>query len=218
MNPKIKESLHRHRWRIALGVLVLIGGAVWLYLERDTFNREAILEYGESLPAGWLIAASFLLPLVAFPISIILFLTGVRFGFWPGILLTAGAMAFHHLIAYWLGHGKFRPWFNRKLENWDYKIPKIGDRQPALFTLIFAALHGPPYTLKLYLLALTDVPFRYYFWVGFPVYLAFAPIAIGAGSAVMDFDPTWIYWLVGGITVLMLATKWLKRKVDNKKI
>ncbi len=210
---KVMEFIQRYKWRILIGVIFAAGLAYGLIHEREHLTRQNILAYGESLPAVWLMLGFFLLPLVGFPISICLLLLGIRFGFWNGMLATAIGMTFHHFAAFFVVHGSFRGWIHRKLEErWDYKVPKMDGRNASLFTAVFAAVHGPPYTLKLYFLALTDVPFRIYLWVGLPVYLLFAAIGVGAGSAVMDFDPTWIYVLLVVMTVLAVGSRWLQRK------
>ena len=53
-----------------------------------------------------------------------------------------------------------------RLVKWGHKIPAVLDRGQVGFTALFAAIHGPPYFVKLYLLALTNIPFRIYLGVG----------------------------------------------------
>ena len=43
--------------------------------------------------------------------------------------------------------------------------------------------------MKLYLLALTNIPFRIYLGVGPPVYIHFCLIPVGAGSSVRTLNP-----------------------------
>jgi uncharacterized membrane protein YdjX (TVP38/TMEM64 family) len=209
--------IRRYKWRLLAGLLLAVALAYGLYQERDELTRENLMRYGTSLPAVWLLVAFFLLPLVGFPISVGLLLLGIRFGFWMGMLAATFGMAFHHVVAFYAVHGSLRDWIHHKLdEKWDYQVPKMGNRSASVFTMIFTAVHGPPYTLKLYFLALTDVPFRIYFWVGLPVYLLFSVVAVGAGSAVMDFDPTWAYVLIGVMTVLAVGSRWVKNKYGKE--
>lgn len=205
---------HKARLLIAASVIAL---AVWFIIaNRENLSREAIMAYGESLPRAWLVLAFVLLPMLGFPISVLLVLLGIRFGLLHGILVCAGGMVFHHLAGYFSVHGTLRPWIHHKMKSWGYEIPKIGGRNPVWFTILFAAIHGPPYTLKIYLLALTEVPFRIYFWAGLPVYLAFSITAIAAGAALMTFDPTLVYVLIGAITVLAIATSLLRKRTARE--
>lgn len=206
------ERLRRHRGKIAIGLLAVAAGAWFLHTHRGELTREAILAYGKALPAGWFIAAFLVLPLAGFPVSIFLVLAGIRFGLGGGMAVAAGCTLFHHFAVYRLTHGLFRDRLRQRLERADYAIPPIGTKRRVWFTALFAAIHGPPYAAKLYLLALTDIPFRIYLWVGAPVYILFNLIPVGAGSAVMQFDAKWIYTLVGVSVALLLAGYWLRRR------
>lgn len=208
----MKTALLRRHWGKIILAAFLLSAAVWLwYAHRHDLTREDIVEYGEKLPVGGFLAAFAILPLLGFPISILLVLAGIRFGLAGGMGVTALGMVIHHLAAFYLAHRGFRQRLTRKLESMGHRIPSVG-RRPVLFTTLFAAVHGPPYTAKLYLLALTDIPFRIYFWAGAPVYILFAAIPVAAGSAVMRFDPTWLYGLITLIAVLSLTALWLRQK------
>lgn len=64
--------------------------------------------------------------------------------------------------------------------------------------------------MKLYLLALTNIPFRIYLGVGPPVYILFCLIPVGAGSSVRTLNPVWIYAALGGMTAASLLGYVLK--------
>ena len=213
---KVRETLKRHRGKIALAA-VAIALAVWYaVVHRGDLNREALAAYGKDLPAGWFLAAFLVLPLAGFPVSIFLLLAGVRFGLGGGMAVSAAGVLFHHVAAYRLTHGLFRDRLRRRLEQAGRAVPSIKPGHRVWLTALFAALHGPPYIAKLYLWALTDVPFRTYVWVGAPVYILFCLVPVGAGSAVMNWNPAWIYGLVGVSMVFLAAGYWLKGKFGSR--
>lgn len=186
--------------------------AWFLHAHRDGLNRETLVAYGKGLHAVTFFLAFLILPLAGFPLSIFLFLAGVRFGLQGGMLVSGVAVLFHNFAAFRLAHGLFRSRVRNRLRKAGHNIPSIKPQHRVWFTALFAALHGPPYIAKLYLLALTDIPLRIYFWVGAPVYIAFCIIPVGAGSAVMNFDPKWIYILVGASAALLILGYWLKNR------
>ncbi len=193
---------------VLLAVLV-----VFLYRTNgDWFTRERIMEYGKSIPAAWFMTAFFFLPLVGMPISILLVVAGVRFGLWGGMGVATVGMFFHNFVAYHLVHHGLRDRLRRRIEKYGFDVPEIKPGNEIWFTLIFAAVHGPPYALKLYLLALTNISFRVYFWMGAPVYILFSLIPVGAGSAVMQLNAYWLYGTVAAITLLTLGGIWLGRR------
>ncbi len=205
------HRLRRHPWKTAailLTAAALIGLAI---ANRDELDRESVIAYGKSLPPLLFIAAFALLPLAGFPISILLVLTGIRFGFDWGMLIATTGVFFHNFAAYHLTHGWFREPLRHRLARHGYRLPDIRPGHRIWFTALFAAIHGPPYAAKLYLLALTDIPFRIYFWVGAPVYAVFCILPVGAGSAAVDVDPFWISVIVAAAALLLLAGWWLQR-------
>lgn len=198
--------------KIVLALVLLALAAAFLYSQREHLNREAILAFNENLSAGWFIAAFFVLPLFGFPISIFLVLAGLRFGLLGGMALVTGAMFFHNFAAYHMTHSWFRNRVRSFLERIGYGIPPVKAQHRIWFTALFAAIHGPPYAPKLYLLALTDIPFRIYFWVGTPVYILFALIPVTAGNAVSEFDAKWLYILIPLFLVFLIGGYWLQKR------
>ena len=197
--------------------LVAIALVAWYALtHRDELTREALVAYGKDLPAGWFVAAFLILPLAGFPLSIFLLLAGIRFGLGGGMAVSAAGVVFHHIAAYRLTHGLFRERLRQRLKRAGHAVPPIKAEHRGWLTALFAAIHGPPYAAKLYLWALTDVPFRIYVWVGAPVYIVFCLVPVGAGSAVMNFNPTWIYILVGVAALFLLGGYWLRRRFGSR--
>lgn len=205
----------RHRGKLAIALVAVAVIAWFLYAHRGELNRETLVAYGKGLHAVTFILALLILPLVGFPLSIFLFLAGVRFGLYGGMLVSGIAVLFHNFAAFRLAHGLFRSRVRNRLRKAGHNIPSIKKEHRVWFTALFAALHGPPYVAKLYLLALTDIPLRIYFWVGAPIYIAFCIIPVGAGSAVMNFNPKWIYILVGASVALLIFGYWLKSRFGS---
>lgn len=207
----VANFIKNHRSKLLMVLLAVL--AVWIYhLCGGEFSREAIMEYGKKLDAGWFIAGFLVLPLLGFPLSILLVLAGVKFGLWGGMGLATVGVFFHNFAAYQLVKHWFRDRFKSWMDRRGHKIPDMKGQNQVWFTALFATIHGPPYFLKLYLLALTDVSFRVYLWVGAPVYLLFCLVPVGAGSAVMEVNTTMLYGIVAAITLIALLGKWLSSK------
>lgn len=199
-------------WKI-IGALVIAGLLGWLiYANRESLTKESIIAYGRNLPAVWFILAFLLLPLIGFPVSILLVLAGIRFGLGWGMALTTIGIFFHHFAAYWIAHSFFDKRLRSFAERRGYQVPSVKEGNRVWFTILFASVHGPPYAFKLYLLALTDVPFRIYCYVGATVYILFSLIPVGAAAAAVHVDVTWIYIGVAIISGGMLLAKYLRRK------
>jgi uncharacterized membrane protein YdjX (TVP38/TMEM64 family) len=203
--------IRRHK-KLVVATLLVIALAVVLWCYRGRVDREAIVSFAEGLPLPWFLAAFLVLPLIGFPITPLLVVAGIRFGFAGGMALAAGVIFFHNVAAFRLTHGLFRVRLRNRLARAGYGIPAIDPTHRVWFTALFAAIHGPPYAAKLYLLALTEVPFRVFLWVGAPIYTFFCVIPVGAGSAVDTLKPWVIYALVGLSIALLAAGLLLKRR------
>lgn len=212
---RLRPNARRLLIKLLIAIAIL-GVLAWIF--RDDLDRESLIALGKRLPIPVFVIAFLLTPVLGFPISILLFLAGLRLGFSWGMALATGGMFVHSIVAYFVTHGWFRDRLRARLERAGYGIPPIDRRHQAWFTALFAAFHGPPYAIKLYLLALTDVSFRIYLWVGTPVYILFALLPVGAGSAVTDLNPGIISLLVGlmvTFTVLGLVLKKRHSKPSN---
>lgn len=213
---RIPKALLQHGGKISAVLIVLFLVGWFLYINRGQINREALEAFGRELPAGWFVVAYFLLPLVGFPFGLLLLLAGVRFGLVGGMAVVAAGMFFHHYVAFYLTHGLFCDKVRSFFERIGYGIPSIQEKHRIWFTAVFAAIKGPPYFAKIYLLALTDIPLRIYLWVGAPVYILFSLVPVTAGSAVARFDAKWLYLALALALLFSALGFWLKKRYGRK--
>lgn len=211
---KVLTEIRRH-WGKVLIFLILTAACCWLFTDGGKQTREMLTEQVRNLPAFWFIVAYALLPVVGIPLSPLLVLAGVKFGFPQGMAVAAGGIFIHHFIAYHLVHGRLRQRVKDRLAQSKYSIPTPEEKNHVWFTVIFASIHGPPYAIKLYLLALTEVRFRVYFWVGAPVYIIFCVIPVGAASSAIAVDPLWLYGGLAGVMGLAFLGKWLGGRISK---
>jgi len=210
-----REIIRRH-WIKALVIVLLLAGGYWYLSREGGVSMERITAYVRALPAGWFIAAFLFLPLAGVPISPFLILCGVRFGFAAGMGVAAAAILVHNFVAFHLVHGGLRRWMSERLTRKGHKIPSPKEKNQAWFTILFVGFQGPPYAVKLYLLALTEVPFRIYFWLGAPIYIFFGLIPVGAGSSAVAVNPLWAYAGVFAVMGLILLIRYLKKRISGR--
>ncbi|NLT71111.1 MAG: hypothetical protein GXX91_10515 [Verrucomicrobiaceae bacterium] len=197
-----------------LVVIVLLAVGIW-YLVRHhegEIDREAILAYGMSLPPLLLVAAFFVLPLAGFPVSVLLVVIGLRFGIVWGMVIVAVGMFFHLLVVHGIARSGMREKMLRRIAAFGYEIPAIKESHRLWFTTLFASIHGPPYAAKLYLLALTNLPFRYHCGIALPVYIGFSLLPVSAGKAVLNLHPVAVSAIVLAALALLLLGRWLARR------
>jgi uncharacterized membrane protein YdjX (TVP38/TMEM64 family) len=182
----------------------------------EFIQRNEVVLFLKNLPAGWYVMVFLVAPLFGFPVSVLLLLSGLRFGFAGGMTLAAVAMMFHHVVVFHLVHGWLRRFAERLVQKAGYRIPEVKAGDWMVFTAGFAAIHGPPYMLKVYLLALTQVPFWIYFGVGVPVYVIFCAIPVGLGSSVVTWNPLWVYAFLFAVVFIPLISWRLRQRFRKK--
>ncbi len=213
---RLHEHIRRYWGRLTLLTIALLIGTGFIYANRERIDWESLIDYGEGIHALWFISGFLLLPLAGFPISVFLVVAGIRFGLIGGMALASVGMIFHSYAAFFIAHSSFRNPVRQFLEKRGYAIPPVKAQHRVWFTALFAALHGPPYIAKLYLLALTDIPRRTYVWIGGPVYIAFGLLPVAAGTAVAELKLEWIALLVVIVAVFTLAGFWIQRRFGGR--
>ena len=128
------------------------------------------------------IALMALLPLAGFSISIVYLIVGARFGPYWGLPVVIGITAFHLLMTYWLTRSFFRGPLERFLERRGYHLPHVLPGEETGVCLLGVLVPGLPYFARNYLLALTEVRLKIYFWTCLIVYVLRSYVAILLGD------------------------------------
>jgi uncharacterized membrane protein YdjX (TVP38/TMEM64 family) len=126
---------------------------------------------------------------LGFSISLIYLVIGAVFGGPWGIVVVAGITAVHLLASHWIGHGFLRARLQRWLEKRKKHFPTLPPGEEVSVALMMALVPGPPYFARNYLLAVSDIPLRVYFWVCWPVYVARSCVALFLGDLAGEFSP-----------------------------
>lgn len=190
------RKLRRRHWVGLAAALVAVGVLVAVVLSQH-FDWSAVNRAIAGFNSGIVILLMALLPLVGFPISLVYLMAGARFGPWLGIPVVALVTAVHLLGTYWITRSLLRGPLERFLARHDYRLPHVPEGEYGGVCLLAALVPGPPYFARNYLLALTDIPFRVYFWVCLTVYVVRSVVAIMIGDLASDPDTGQLLLLVG---------------------
>jgi len=216
VRDRLWRVVRAHPWRFALGVMIALAFGYGAYAFGEEWSREEMVAFGRRVPA-WLLLVSFVvMPLFGLPISLFLLLVGLRFGFGWGLALTTVAIYFHNFAAYHIAHGLFRNRVRRWLVKQQFGLPAIKVRHQGWFTALFAAVHGPPYFVKLYALALTEVPLRIHLLYGAPTYILFAIPPLAFGNAFAQLGAGWLLAIFALGLLTLLAGRWIRGRYSHQ--
>lgn len=151
--------------------------------------------------AGFNTAAVFALmatlPIAGFSIMVVYLVAGVKFGPVLGGLVVAGATAVHLIASFWISRSVLRAPLQRFLQRRKHELPHVPEGEFVSIAAMAVLIPGLPYFARNYLLALTDIPFRIYFWVCLPLYVARSYVTILIGDLGTDPDRRTLLLLVG---------------------
>jgi uncharacterized membrane protein YdjX (TVP38/TMEM64 family) len=157
-----------------------------------------------------------LLPIFGFPISLFLVVAGIKFGIISAVGVTVLTIPVHLLASYFLANSLVRPYLERLLAKRGYRMPRIPREKTALYASVFVAVPGPPYALKNYLLALSGIPFCYFFFISWILELAICIPVVGIGRSLAEKNFELMALFGALIVAVYLLTRWLKGRFSRE--
>ncbi|QYM78437.1 VTT domain-containing protein [Horticoccus luteus] len=189
-------------WAIVFGALAL--GTIAALLWRTQLDWHEVVAWVEALNAPLLLVLFCLLPLTGFSITVFYLVIGARFGPLVGGAFVAGATAVHLLGSHLIARSFLRGPLERFLARRHRHLPHIPEGENAGIALMGALVPGPPYFVRNYLLALSGVPLRIYFWICLPVYVARSYVALCVGDLADSPDARTLA-ILAGVYVVKLS-------------
>lgn len=172
-----------------LSLLVGILTLLYLFLAGNPTNQ--LYSYLNNR-ANWFIFAALMtvLPIIGAPISIFLVMVGMMFGLTGGIILTGLLMLLHLFVTYYLTHSFLRPMVIGLLDRFSLDIPKLPQKGGYRLSFIFMVIPGLPYSVKNYLLALSDLTLKPYVLISWLTQFGTSIPFIILGKGVAELNPT----------------------------
>ncbi|WP_291320405.1 VTT domain-containing protein [Desulfonatronospira sp.] len=151
------------------------------------------------------------LPAAGFPVSVFLIMAGIKFGIFYAVFLWILILPLHATIGYFLS-SKLRQPVKRLIEKRKYHVPKIPEHSIAMYSFLFYAIPGIPYSAKNYILPLAGVPFSYCVLMNSIVQAPQGIPFIVLGRSATEMDANLLYISLIMFAVLFITLRWLKRK------
>ena len=192
-------------------ILVLAGvvGLLFYLYRQGLLTQENLKQITAALPTAVFLPVFLVSPLIGFPINVLLLASGMKYDFATALGIAAVGMGLHTISAWYLAHSLFRKRIEALLSDTRFELPKIPKHHQIWFTSVFVTIPGLPYAIKLYSLALTNLPFRRYLTIVWLVHVLNAIPLIGIGTLAVNLNVAWLLVLgvLGILTVI--ATAWL---------
>jgi uncharacterized membrane protein YdjX (TVP38/TMEM64 family) len=180
--PRAPESTRRRRrWLLLLAAFLVVTGmgAAFYLSELDWTDVHAALQ---RVPAAVAIALMALLPLSGFSVAIVYVVAGARFGVVGGGIVVMVVTCVHLVASNWIARSFMGGPLARYIARRNFPFPRVTAAAHAPVAAIAALLPGIPYFVRNYLLPLSGIPLRVYFWICLPIYVARSYVTILLGD------------------------------------
>lgn len=201
-------------WARRAGIAALVVGLGYVMIA--IWDRDALVRWmSEASPVPFFVAMA-VLPAIGVPLSPFMMVAGATFGIWVGLIISIAAIALNLCIGYAIAHSKLRPRIESLFERFGYKVPDFtaGGRSAWRFAAAIKLTPVLPASAKMYVLAVTAVPFPIYFGVSLAISSAFAVAWTVLGDSLLAHDLNHTTMAAIAIAVLAVAAVmwWRKRR------
>jgi uncharacterized membrane protein YdjX (TVP38/TMEM64 family) len=214
------ENSNPLRLKLLVGVVLLTGLAATIYLQMEYDLYHKVIELiQQDMPMGLFIILMIFLPLVGAPLSAFIFPLGVKFGLIKGMLILESILPLHFILAYIVAVYLRRAIENFLVKQKKYQIPTIPEDKMMLYSVLFLACPVFPYSVKLYILPIAGLPFRYYFWLNWLIQgtLCIPFVLLGKSAADLDTSISMTNIIVFVIAlVIIFAMLFLLRRAQKR--
>ena len=201
--------------RAVSGILIAaaVGCVVLAFYLMMRFNliQQATALINKNTPTHFFLLLMLVLPLVGVPLSVFIFVLGMKFGIGYGILILEIIMPLHILASYLIARTVRQPIKNFLVKRLNYHIPEIPENKVALFSFLLLALPVFPYAVKNYILPLAGIPFRYCMWLNWVIQGTLSIPFVVLGKSTADMNLVLFGITLGVLALLFLGLRWLRR-------
>jgi uncharacterized membrane protein YdjX (TVP38/TMEM64 family) len=189
----------KNKWSL-LAVAAVVA-AISIVILSDVVDWHELRQSLESMERGPLLVFVAVMPLFGFSVALVYLVVGAVFGGWLGLAVVAGITAIHLLGSHWIGRRVLRAPVQRFLKRRSHRLPELLEGEEWAVALMAALVPGLPYFVRNYLLAVSDIPLRIYFWVCWPVYVLRSSVVIFLGDYSGDISVLRVTVLVSVLAV-----------------
>lgn len=193
----------------ALSIIIIIILAV--VVSKSGVSELNILRH--DLYKSLIVILSFLiLPLTGFPFSALLVTLGIEFNYIAGLLLMVLIIPLHLIFSFWVVNKFFREKIKASPMARKFRIFNIPPDKYLDYTFLFLIVPLAPYAVKNYLLPASNIPFKYYFILGWIIQSFLGAPFVILGEAAVRLD----YRILLMLLVLFSVLYFVMRKIKNR--
>lgn len=195
--------------------------ALWFLIPSQK-SVAAVTELGNKIGYPAFYVAQALLPLIGFPVIPFLVIGSFSFNFLPALIGTALATAVQLPLAYFIGRRFLKGMVHHLSEWFEFPTFRLQPQDQIKFIFFVKLVPGLSQTLRHYILAIYEVPFRQFMAIGWSMSMIFSTLVLLAGRTLTTGGNWNIYLGIAFIALVVLVIVILRKqspsddKMDRK--
>lgn len=177
----LRTAAAKRPWLTGFLAAVALAGAIALFVFLD-IDWHALQHALAALDTGTVLVLTTVLPLFGLPISLVYFVIGARFGPVDGLGVVTLITVLHLLGTHLIGRGVLRKQLERVLTKTNHRTPRVPPGENTAIALMVLLAPAVPYFIRNYILALSGIPLRAYFWIALPIHVLRSYVALFIGD------------------------------------
>jgi uncharacterized membrane protein YdjX (TVP38/TMEM64 family) len=186
-NGSGKRSSRRRLWFWG-GIVAVVAACGAYFLLHSGIDLSEVRERLMAMNPVATLAALAALPLVGFSVVIVYLVIGAKFGLWIGGLVITGLTAFHLVVSHWIARTLLGRPLRRLLQKYQDKVAELPPGDGPAIAATMALIPGIPYFARNYMLGLSGIALKRYFWVCLPIYVIRSYVTLSLGDMADGVD------------------------------
>lgn len=209
------ETIKKYRTLFLILLLLIVVGIGFIFFKDQIQSLIAVIKSEQTHPAVVFIAF-LVLPILFFPISVLLVLIGIRFGAVPGVVMMFGLIPVHLVVSFFISRSILNAPLKRIVTEKVHPHFWSSNGYSLKLGFLFMAIPGLPYTVKNYLLPLSGIPFRDYFLISWFVQSVMGIPIVVIGDAASDWNLDLVLFLALLLLVIYLILQHIRKRYTEK--
>ncbi|RJP94876.1 MAG: hypothetical protein C4518_02620 [Desulfobacteraceae bacterium] len=211
MHKQLSSLPGKYKLIIGLTFIVLMAATVYILVAFDLFHQITAL-INENTPPELFVGLMLVLPLAGVPMSFFLLFLGAKFGILTGLLILEILLPIHMIAAYVVAHAVRKPLVFYLVNRKHYQIPMVPEHHELMFSFFFISFPAFPYAVKLYLMPLAGVRFRYCVWLNWAVQGILCIPFVFLGKSAIDLNVEMFGITLVIFVILFIFLRWAKKR------
>jgi len=202
-------------WILRFGTVIFLFGILYFFWEY--WDQERFEEWKSGANPFVFFTLLAVLPLLLVPATPFFVVAGAVFPTWVALVGCAGGVAVNCLLNFGLARTGLLRWMRRYITRSESALLRNDPKRTLHFAILIKLAPGLPTVVKNSILALSGIPFRWYFLLSWGMSMVYAVALIVVGESIVEKDFAAMVPAIISLILLSVAVVLVRRWLAGKK-